>query len=322
MALAWGVLIAGVAQLTFQLPFLAAERVLPKPRVDFKDEGVRRILRLMLPAMFGVSVGQINLLLDTILASFLVTGSLSWLYYSDRLLELPLALFGIAIATVILPNLSRHHTQASAGEFSQTLDWGIRAILLMGLPATVALIFLAEPLITTLFYQGEMTRHDVSMAAFALVAYGVGLLGHMLVKVLAPGFFARQDTSTPVRYGLIALGANMVLNLTFVWFLQHAGLALATSLAAFINASLLYFGLRKAGVMVHQPGWFVFALRLVIANVLLFAFLFWITPAQATWFELGFWERMAIMLLICAGGGLIYAAALLTSGFRFKEIFR
>ena len=322
MALAWGVLIAGVAQLTFQLPFLAAEHLVPSPKVDFKDEGVKKILVLMLPALFGVSVGQINLLLDTVLASFLETGSLSWLYYSDRLLELPLALFGITIATVMLPSLSREHANASAQEFSDTLNWAIRLVFLLGVPASVALVFLSESLITTLFYQGEMSRRDVSMAALSLMGYAVGLLGHMLVKVLAPGFFARQDTASPVKYGVVALVSNMVLNLMLVWQFKHAGLALATSLSAFINAGLLFSGLLRAKVLVLKPGWAVFLARLIFANICMVAVLYAISPDHHAWFAFGFWERLGVMLLICGAGAVTYAASLLLVGYRVKETVR
>ena len=322
MSLAWAVLLAGIAQLCFLLPFVAKEGLLPRPQLGFKDEGVKRILTLMIPAMFGVSVGQINLLLDTVLASFLETGSLSWLYYSDRLLELPLALFGITIATVILPSLSREHASGSASEFSNTLNWALRTVIAIGLPASIALVILAEPLITTLFYLGEMTERDVEMAAFSLKAYGVGLLGHMVVKVMAPGYFSRQDTSTPVKYGIIALTTNMVLNLLLIWHLKHAGLALATSLSAFINASLLWYGLRRAGVLVADEGWLKFFAQLAFANTILCMMLVFYVPSQAIWFELGFWTRAGLMLLISAIGVGVYCGSLLLVGFRFRQVLR
>jgi putative peptidoglycan lipid II flippase len=322
MALAWGVLIAGVAQLTFQLPFLAAVQLLPSPKVDFKDEGVRKIFVLMLPALFGVSVGQINLLLDTVLASFLETGSLSWLYYSDRLLELPLALFGITIATVILPSLSREHTNQSTTEFSGTLNWAIRLVFVFGIPSTIALIFLSENLMTTLFYQGEMTKRDVSMASLSLMAYAVGLVGHMLVKVLAPGYFARQDTATPVRYGLVALASNMVLNLLLVWQFKHMGLALATSLSAFLNAGLLFSGLLRSGTLDPGKDWLAFLLRLVFANAVMLGLLVFITPSLEVWFSFLVWERFAVMLLICAAGAVTYAASLVLAGYNYREALR
>lgn len=322
MALAWGVLLAGVAQLIFLLPFLQQARLLPRPRVGFRDPGVKQIMVLMLPGIFGVSVGQINLLLDTVLASFLETGSLSWLYYSDRLLELPLALFGITIATVILPSLSREHASKSPAAFSDTLDWAIRMVCVIGIPASAALVVLSQSLITTLFYQGEMTSRDVTMASFSLSAYGVGLLGHMLVKVLAPGFFSRQDIRTPVRYGIIALVANMVFNLLLVWEFRHAGLALATSLSAFLNAGLLFWGLRRAGVLVLSPGWLRFVVQVLVANSAMCGVLLLVAPEQTAWLVMAFWERVAAMLLICAGGAATYAAALRIMGFNFRQMVR
>ncbi len=322
MALAWGVLIAGVAQLTFQLPFLAAENILPRPKVDFKDDGVKRILALMLPAIFGVSVSQINLLVDTLLASFLPTGSLSWLYYSDRLLELPLALFGITIATVILPGLSREHAEASPKEFSATLNWSAKVVFLFGVPASLALVVLSEELIATLFFQGQMTERDVTMAGLSLAAYGVGLLGHMLVKVLAPGYFARQDTRTPVRYGIIALVSNIVLNLILVWHLKHVGLALATSLSAFINAGLLYFGLRKDEVFRIEPGWTKFLVQILVAVTIMYACLFFLVPSMEVWLTEGLWLRLTRMLLICLAGAVTYAAALYVTGLNPRQLIR
>ena len=213
IGLAWGVFIAGAVQLFFQFPFLLKMGLLPRPRFDYKHEGVKRIFVLMVPALFGVSVSQINLLLDTVLASFLQTGSVSWLYYSDRLAELPLGIFGIAIATVILPSLSRQHASQSKQDFSNTIDWALRIVLLMGVPAAVALIVLAEPLVTVLFYYGELTQNDVFMSAMSLRAYALGLLAFMLIKVLAPGYFSRQDMKTPVKIGIWAMTANMLFNL-------------------------------------------------------------------------------------------------------------
>ncbi|MBV1879791.1 MAG: murein biosynthesis integral membrane protein MurJ [Pseudomonadales bacterium] len=320
-ALAWGVLIAGVAQLSFQLPFLAQQRMLVRPRIDFKHAGVKQVMKLMLPALFGVSVGQINLLLDTVLASFLETGSLSWLYYSDRLLELPLALFGITIATVILPSLSRQHAAGSA-QFNQTLNWAMKMVCLLGVPASVALVVLSESLITTIFYQGEMTPRDVTMAAYSLSAYGIGLLGHMFVKVLAPGYFARQDTRSPVRYGIIALAANMVFNLILVWQLQHAGLALATSLSAFLNAGLLWFGLQRSGVLVLTDDWLKFLCQITVASLMLLGFLLIVLPVQATWLDMAFWLRLGTMLLICGAGAMIYTVCLALVGVKFKQMIR
>ncbi len=320
MALAWGVLMAGTVQLLFQLPFLARLRLLPVPQAGWKDEGVRRILKLMLPALFGVSVAQINLLLDTVLASFLQTGSVSWLYYSDRLAELPLGVFGIAIATVILPSLSRKHAEKSGDEFAKMLDWAVRMVLLIGIPSAVALILLAEPLLTTLFHYGEMTDRDVSMAAMSLRAYGLGLLAFMLIKVLAPGYFSRQDTKTPVKIAVKAMVANMVFNLILVFPLAHAGLALATALSAFMNAGWLLHGLIKQGVFKWQSGWLKWSLQLVCANALMAAVILLFAPAASDWLSAGLWQRVEWMFLLVAGAVLVYCASLILSGVRMHHL--
>lgn len=319
MALAWGVFIAGALQLFFQLPFLMRLGLLPRPRVDYRHEGVRRILKLMVPALFGVSVSQINLLLDTVLASFLQTGSVSWLYYSDRLSELPLGVFGIAIATVILPSLSRKHAAASADQFAATLDWAVRAVLLIGVPAAIALGLLAEPLIATLFHYGEVTDRDVAMSAQSLRAYSAGLLAFMLIKVLAPGFFAREDTSTPVKIGIIAMIANMVFNLALIFPLAHAGLALATSLSAWLNAWLLWRGLRKEGAWQSQSGWPRFLAQLAFANATLVAIILYLQPPVDQWLTVGGLQRSADMALLVAAGVGGYFVALALAGVRVRH---
>lgn len=319
-ALAWGVLIAGIVQLAFQLPFLAREGLLPTPVPDWKHSGVRRILKLMAPALFGVSVSQINLLLDTLLASFLTDGSVGWLYYADRLVELPLGVFGIAIATVILPTLSRQHAAADKEKFSQLLDWAVRMVLMIGLPAALALVLLAEPLLITLFQYGAMTALDVEMAALALRAYALGLLAFMLIKVLAPGYFARQNTRTPVRIGIKAMAANMLFNLLLIIPLAHAGLALATAASAFLNAGLLARGLRKEGILQWMPGWGRFALQIAFALLLMVALLLWLSPATAVWLEWSISERiLRLALLVILGGGL-YGLALIAAGVRLHQL--
>ncbi|WP_409526617.1 murein biosynthesis integral membrane protein MurJ [Nitrincola sp. MINF-07-Sa-05] len=320
LALAWGVLMAGVVQLLFQLPFLARMRLLPKPEPVLNDEGVKRILRLMVPALFGVSVAQINLMLDTILASFLQNGSVSWLYYSDRLVELPLGVFGIAIATVILPSLSRKHASKSGLEFSQTLDWGLRMLLLIGIPAALALMVLAGPLIATLFHYGEMTDRDVYMSAMSLRAYSVGLLAFMLIKVLASGYFSRQDMKTPVRIGIWAMVANMVLNLILVWPLDHVGLALATSLSAFLNAGLLLRGLLRSDVYQWQPGWGVALARMLAANLAMLGCLFWLIGDIQVWLQGDMWSKIWHMTLLVVAGGLVYMLMLLLCGLRLRHL--
>ncbi|MGY4879018.1 murein biosynthesis integral membrane protein MurJ [Vreelandella aquamarina] len=319
MALAWGVLIAGAAQLAFQVPFLLRLGLLPTPWPDFAHEGVKRILKLMAPALFGVSVSQINLLLDTVLASLLAAGSVSWLYYSDRLVELPLGVFGVAIGTIILPALSKRHSEQSTEHFSAMLDWAIRVVLLLGVPAALALAVLAEPFLITLFHYGAMTDNDIQMAAMSLRAYAFGLVAFMLIKVLAPGFFARQDTKTPVKVGIIAMVANMVFNLMLIWPLAHAGLALATALSAFLNAGLLGYLLYRQKVLVFQPGWGRYAVQLVGGSALMSVALYAVSPDWQAWLDVGLWQRIYwVSGLIVLGGGL-YFAWLAALGLRFRH---
>ena len=323
LALAWGVLIAGLAQLLFQLPFLAKMRLLPVPKLDKRHEGVKQIMKLMLPALFGVSVSQINLLLDTFIASLLISGSVSWLYYSDRLMELPLGTFGIAIAIVVLPSLSRKHASASMTEFSETLDWAFRLVCLIAIPATLALIIIAEPLLITLFQNDNFTSTDVLRAAASLRAYALGLIAFMAIKIFAPGFFARQNTVTPVRIGVIALCVNMVLNLLFYLNgLAHVGLALATSLAAFLNAALLLRALRKDDVYKFQPGWGVFVLRLLLANGIMAFFLITVVGDWQEWSQWGIGDRVVQLGVLVLGGIALYVVALFTSGLRLRHIYR
>jgi len=319
MALAWGVMIAGTLQLLFQLPFLLRLGLLPRPSIDYRHEGVVKIMKLMAPALFGVSVSQINLLLDTVLASFLETGSVSWLYYSDRLSELPLGVFAIAIGTVILPNLSRDHANRSTGQFARTLDWAVRAVLLIGVPAAVALVILAEPLLATLFHYGEVGDRDVIMSAQSLRAYSLGLMAFMLIKILAPGFFARQDMRTPVKIAVIAMTANMVFNLILVWPLAHAGLALATALSAWLNAGLLWHMLRKEGVYQFQPGWGRFLGQLLAANLVMAVLLLWLRSSTADWLQFDAWARVQEISVLVVGGALVYFLVLGLLGVRIRH---
>ena len=325
-ALAWGVMLAGVVQLLFQLPFLYRLELVPRPVWDTRHEGVRQIARLMVPALFGVSVSQINLLLDTVLASFLPTGSVSWLYYSDRLTELPLGVFGIAIATVILPRLSRLQAGSAADHYAATLDWAMRSVLLIGIPASVALVLLAEPILITLFQYGALEASDVAMAALSLRAYSLGLLAFMLVKVLAPGFYARQDMVTPVKIGITAMVANMVMNVAFVvplylfFNIGHVGLALATSLAAWLNAGLLLRGLMRIDVLKLQPGWRLFLARLVVSTVAMAAVLLWLTPADLEWQSWTWWRRGWQMALVVSAGLVSYLLVQIAVGMRLKDL--
>jgi len=322
VALAWGVLAAGMVQLLFQLPFLARLGLMPRPRMAWQDPGVKKIMALMAPALFGVSVSQINLLLDTVLASLLETGSVTWLYYSDRLVELPLGVFAIAIGTVILPSLSKTHAADDPTRFSRTLDWGLRLILIVGFPAALALAVISEPLLAALFLYGEFSVHDVGQASLSLRAYAFGVIAFMLIKVLAPGFFARQDTRTPVKIGIIALVANMVFNLMLVWHLRHMGLALATALSAWLNAGLLWHGLRKAGIYQAQAGWGVLLLRLLVAGGLMSAAIFVLAAQTDVWFAGLAWQRALWLLAVVLCGVLVYAVALLALGLRPRHLRR
>lgn len=319
-ALAWGVMLAGIVQLVFLLPFVARKQLLIKPQFDSKDEGVRRIGKLMVPALFGVSVSQINLLLDTLLASFLESGSVSWLYYSDRLNNLPLGIFAIAIGVVILPALSRNHADKKQAHFSHTLDWAVRMIFVIALPASIALIMLATPLMSTIFYHGEITAYDVGKMSLSLQAYASGLLAFMLIKVLAPGFYARQDTKTPVRIGIQAMAVNMLLNLLLVYPLQHTGLALATALSAFYNAFMLYYVLRKQGVYNHQSGWPAFLLKVLAANMALVSVIAVLMGPTLQWLEWGNLDRVIWLSVIVVAGVFTYFAVLLGVGLRPRHL--
>ncbi|MAA75185.1 MAG: murein biosynthesis integral membrane protein MurJ [Salinisphaeraceae bacterium] len=326
-ALAIGVFVAGAAQLLFQLPWLLKLGLMPRPRWGWANEKVRRIMTLMLPILFGSSVAQVNLMLDTIIASLLATGSVSWLYYSDRLMEFPLGVFSIAIATVILPSLSDRHAAQSGQAFSDTLDWALKLLIVIGTPALVGLFVLAGPLITTLFNYRSFDSHDVIMSQQSLMAYSIGFMSFSLVKVLVPGFFARQDTKTPVRCGIISVLATMAMNLTFVGALvymqfdaPHVGLALATSLGAFVNAGLLYHYLRRDDVYRPGAGWLPVFLRVGLASLAMGAALYWFAGSVEGWMLMDLQARVQQLLLLIGGGALVYGAVLLASGFRPRHV--
>lgn len=329
MALAWGVFIAGVAQLAFQIPFILKLGLLRWPRWGWKNSGVRRILKLMIPGIFGSSVMQINLLLDTVIASFLVSGSVTWLYLSDRMVELPLGIFGIALATVILPNLSKKHAAGDPEAFSHMLDWALRLVLVIALPAAVALAVLAGPILSTLFFYGDFRPIDVEMASISLLVYSGGLIGFIMVKVLAPGYFARQDTKTPVKVGLIAMFANMAMNIIFVvpmvklgWPAPHAGLALATTLSAFLNAGLLYLGLKKAGIYTPQKGWSKLFFQTILAASIMGGGVFMLAGELSFWITATAVERVIRLSWIIPIGVVSYFAVLWITGVRFKLLLR
>jgi putative peptidoglycan lipid II flippase len=321
-ALAWSVVIGGLAQLALQLPALARIGMLPRFSPLLKDEGVRRILKLMAPALLGVSVSQISLVINTIFASFLPSGSVSWLYYADRLMEFPAGLLGAALGTILLPSLSRTHASQQHDEFSALLDWGLRLTLLLTLPAALALALLAVPLLATLFQHGAFDAADVLQTRSALVAYSVGLSGLILVKVLAPGFYARQDIRTPVKIALVTLAATQAMNLAFVWHLRHAGLALSIGLASCLNAALLYRGLRARGAYHPQPGWRPFLAKLLAALAVLALVLWFGMGSEAGWLEEPGLARVLRLAVVVVAGMVAYFASLFALGFRLKDFRR
>jgi len=321
-ALAWAVVVGGVLQVAMQLPALARIGMLPRFELNWQDPGVRRILKLMGPAVIGVSVSQISLLINTIFASFLPLGSVSWLYYADRLMEFPSGLLGAALGTILLPSLSKTHAAGQSTEFSALLDWGLRLTLLLTLPAALALSVLAVPLMATLFQHGAFSGEDVLQAAKALIAYSIGLTGLILVKVLAPGFYSRQDIRTPVKIGLITLAATQAMNLAFIGWLRHAGLALSIGLGSCLNAALLYRGLRRRGAYVPSPQWRSFSLRLAIALAAMAAILLLGVGDRRHWLEMGITARIGHLTALIAAGGGGYLATLWLLGFRAADFTR
>lgn len=324
MALGWAVVAAGILQMMVQLPQLYQKKLLIAPKIDFKHEGVQRILRLMLPAIFGVSVTQINLLLNTVFASLMIAGSVSWLYAAERMSELPLGLIGVAIGTVILPSLSTSRANADDAGFTKTLDWAARLILLVGMPASAALFVLAEVLMLTLFMRGAFSAEDALMSGLALKSMAGGILGFMLIKIFAPAFFARQDTKTPVKIGIIAVFANMLFSVVFIGLFYllklplHGGLALATTAASFVNAGLLYYHLSKQGIYRFGGHWVKTIGQFGFATTAMSAALYALLPYFPS--DAGQWARVAALLGICALGATVYALVLLATGFRPREL--
>ena len=327
IALAWGVFAAGLIQLLFQLPSLYKLGLLTMPRWGWRDSGVRKIMKLMIPAIIGSSVAQINLLLDTVIASFLIAGSVSWLYYADRLVEFPLGVFGIAIATVILPRLSAIHANDKPQVFSNTLEWGARLGWFIALPCAAGLLMLALPLLATLFGYGAFSEHDVSMSAWSLRAYALALPGFILIKILAPGFFARQNTKTPVRIGIIAMISNMAYNIILVggllWMAipaAHTGLALATALSANQQALMLYLRLRKEGVISVSPTTWRMIAKAMIATVTMSLIIALLTPSATDWFSMQASARVLTLTGIIVASVIVYFAVLLMSGIRPRHV--
>jgi len=322
LALGWAVFVGGALQLAFQIPYLKRIDMLPRFSLNWKDEGVRRILKLMAPAVLGVSIAQISLLINTVFASFLDTGSVSWLYYADRLMEFPSGMLGAALGTILLPSLAKCHASAQHDEYAKLLDWGLRLTLLLAAPAALALAILAVPLISTLFHHGAFSTNDVFMTRDALVAYSVGLLGLILVKVLAPGFYARQNVRTPVKIALVTLATTQLLNLALIGWLRHAGLALSIGLAACLNAALLYRGLRRHGIYTPQPGWPAFYAKLAAAMLVMSGTLWYSMGNSADWTRWSLTERLVRLGVVVILGAVAYFGALWLVGFRLANFRR
>ncbi|WP_349928204.1 murein biosynthesis integral membrane protein MurJ [Acinetobacter sp. A1-4-2] len=325
MALGWAVVIAGILQLVIQIPELWRKKLLIPPKVDFKHEGVERIMKLMLPALFGVSVTQINLLLNTIWASFMQDGSVSWLYSAERMTELPLGLIGVAIGTVILPSLSARHAEQDQVKFRGMIDWAAKVIMLVGIPASIALFMLSTPIIQALFQRGQFTLQDTEMTALALQCMSAGVISFMLIKVFAPGFYAQQDTRTPVRVGLMAVAANAILNVVFIgffklidWHAEHMALALASSGSALVNAGMLYFYLHKRNIFRFAGHWKKLFLQYAVANAAMIAALWY----GLSWYngDVSQWMRILEVIGLCIAGVVAYAIGLLVTGFRPRHL--
>lgn len=316
IGLAWGVFAAGMLQLLFQLPAMRRLELLARPAIDFNDPGARQVGRLLGPAIVAASASQINTLIDMMLASTLVTGSISWLFYADRLLEMPVGLVAVALGTVLLPNLSRLHANNAPAAFGRTLDWGVRMAIVFGVPAAAALYVLALPLISGIFLHGEMTRVDAQMSALALRALAAGLLGILLVKVLAPGYFARKDTRTPLHYAFVAVGVNIVLNLSLFKLMGHVGLALATSAAALVNGSLLLRGLMRAGVYTPSKLAGKTLIQTLAGVTTMVAVLLMLAPESGWWLQAGMLDRWLWIGGLCGAGAATYALTLLVFGLR------
>jgi putative peptidoglycan lipid II flippase len=319
VALAWGVLLAGIVQLAFQVPFLVKMGIMPRPKINWRDPAVRKVLLLMPPAIFGAAISQITLLVDSLFASFLVSGSISWLYYADRLMEFPLGIIGVGLATVILPSLARQHAAGAKHELARTLDWGVRCVILIGVPAMLGLFLLAGPLVATLFQSGKFTNHDVLMTTQCLMGYALAVMGIMLAKMFSSAFYATQNIKIPVKISVFILVVNVSLNALFIRYFAHAGLAMATSLTSLLNATLLYLKWRSMHDFRFQDGWQIFLLRIACASMGMIIFLLFMSPNLDTWLE---WDRLPRILnltLLISGSGILYGGILLALGVRPKQ---
>lgn len=321
MALAWAVFVAGFVQLAFQIPFLKKIGMLPTIRFSRTDEGMWRVIKQMGPAIFGVSIAQLSLIINTIFASLLVAGSVSWLYYADRLMEFPTGILGVAISTILLPSLSKSHATSDTAEYSKLLDWGLRLTIMLTLPAALALGMIAVPLLATFFQHGAFTANDVMMSRAALVGYSVGLIGLILVKILAPGFYARQDIKTPVKIGIVTLIATQAMNVLFVFgfHMAHAGLALSIGLGACLNSAILFYFLRKKGIYQAEAGWMKFFLKVMLAVVALGLTLWFGMGSEQHWLTTSGWARIIHLTWLVVAGVVVYFAVLFALGFRLRD---
>lgn len=320
LSLAWGVLVAGILQLAFQLPFLSKLRLLPRLTIDWHDSGVKRILFLMVPAILGAAISQINILIDSIFASFLVTGSITWLYYADRLMEFPLGVFGVSFATVILPQLSRSFANKDHQKFNTVLAWGIRCAFLVGIPASLILLLLAQPIVSTLFFTGKFTSYDVIMCSKSLMAYSLSVLGIMLAKIFASGFYAMGDLKTPVKLGVIVLLANIILNTILARYLAHVGIALATSIVSILHASMLYILLLKKGIKLPKSDYFNLELLLAVLALAMFLYFYPSAMCSSNWLVWSVKYKILKLTEILILSAIIYCSTLWIFGFRLKKI--
>ena len=329
-ALAAGVMVGGALQLAVQVPALLKLGLLPKislnwavAKQSWAQPATKNIVKLMLPALLGVSVAQISLLINTQIASHLTPGSVSWLSYADRLMEFPTAMLGVAIGVVLMPQLAAAKAANDAAKYSGMLDWGLRVVVLLAVPCAVALLTFSTPLVATLYHYGAFTDRDVAQTTTALMGYGAGLVGLVAIKVLAPGFYASQDIKTPVQIAVVVLVLTQILNLVFVPYFQHAGLALAIGIGALVNAFCLLVGLLRRGSYKPAPGWGLFTLRVIAATALLAVFLLWASTA-VSWIGLktAVLQRIGLMALVICAGAAIYFIALWVSGLKLKQLLR
>jgi putative peptidoglycan lipid II flippase len=329
-ALAVGVMVGGLLQLGVQIPALKKLGLLPRislswtaVRTAWADAGTQRVLKLMAPALLGVSVAQLSLLINTQIASHLAPGSVSWLSYADRLMEFPVALLGVALGVVLMPQLAAAKAADDAARYSAMLDWGLRLVVLLAVPCAVALLTFATPLVAVLFHYGAFTARDVQMTAWALMGWGAGLLGVVAIKVLAPGYYASQDIRTPVRIAIVVLVFTQLLNLVLVPQLQHAALALSIGIGALVNAGWLLIGLLRRGSYRPLPGWGVFALQVTAAAALLTVFLMWAASAwDWTRLQAQPWLRIGLLAGLVLGAAGIYLGAAWAAGLRFRQFLR